>query len=114
MAKLLAMAIPILPGKEQEWTKFIHEVKTTHYREFVASRKKLGVRERTFLQHTPMGDLVIVTLKGDDPAGAFAQFAAGDDDFTRWFVDAVKSIHGFDLKQPPAGPLPELMIDSKA
>ena len=74
MSKLLAMAIPILPGKEQEWAKWMHELKTVHYREFVASRKRLGVRERVFLQHSPTGDVVIVLLKGDDPAAALSQF----------------------------------------
>ena len=61
-----------------------------------------------------MGDLVLVTLRGDDPAAAFAQFAQGDDDFTKWFIDSVQRTHGFDLRQPPDGPLPEMMIDSKA
>ena len=92
----------------------MHELKTTRYREYVINRKKLGVRERTFLQHTPNGDLVIVTLRGDDPAGAFAQFVQGDDDFTKWFLTAVENAHGFDLRQPLPGPLPELIIDSKA
>ena len=114
MAKFLAMAIPILQGKEDEWAKWHHELKTTRYRDFVASRKRLGVRERAFLQHTPTGDLVIVTLKGDDPQAAMAQFGQGDDDFTKWFVEGVKRVHGFDLRQPPPGPAPELIIDSKA
>lgn len=114
MAKFLAMAVPILPGKEQDWQKWSHELKTVRYREFVASRKKLGVRERSFLQRTPNGDMVIVTLRGDDPQAAFSQFGNGDDDFTKWFVEGVKRIHGIDLTQPPPGPLPELVIDSKA
>jgi hypothetical protein len=33
----------------------------------VESRRQAGVRERTFLQSTPIGDFVIVTLEGDDP-----------------------------------------------
>ncbi len=112
MSKLFAITIPILPGKEADWEKWHTELRTTHKSEFEASRKKLNVRERAFLQHTPMGDLVIVTLEGDDPAGAFAQFAAAKDAFTDWFVAGVKNVHGIDLTQPPAGPLPELVIDS--
>jgi hypothetical protein len=114
MSKLFALAIPILPGKEKEWSQWIHELKTTHFKEFAASRKKLGVHERTFLQHTPKGDLVIVTLKGDDPASAFAKFAADDSKFTKWFMEGVKRTHGLDLTQPPPGPMPELMVDSMA
>lgn len=113
MSKLFAIAIPITAGKEGEWKKWHDELKGARYNDFVSSRAKMNVRERTFLQHTPMGDMVIVTLEGDNPAGAFAQFAAADDDFTKWFLEGVKKAHGIDMKQPPGGPLPELIIDSK-
>jgi hypothetical protein len=109
---LLAMAIPIPPGKTEQWKKFIGELKGPRFEAFKASRHKLGVQERTFLQHTPMGDFVIATLEGADPAGAFARFGEGTDDFTKWFVKQVHEIHGFDLTAPPPGPLPELAIDS--
>ena len=32
--------------------------------------------------------------------------------FTNWFSKEVKEIHGFDIKNPPKGPLPELIVDS--
>jgi hypothetical protein len=113
MSKLIASAIPILPGKTEEWKAFMSELRGRHFAEFAASRKRLGVRERTFLQQTPMGDFVLVTLEGNDPEAAFAEFGKGNDEFTRWFVDCVKAIHGFDLTQPPQGPMPELVIDSE-
>ena len=55
MAKLIAMAIPVLPGKTPQWKKFSDELKGNRYNDFQESRKKLGVRERTFLQTTPQG-----------------------------------------------------------
>jgi hypothetical protein len=109
---LMAMAIPIPPGKTEQWLKFGAELKGARRTEFVATRKRLGVRERTFLQKTPMGDLVIVTLEGDDPMGAFQKLGAGTDDFTKWFLAQVQAIHGIDLTKPPPGPPPELVIDS--
>lgn len=112
MKKLLAMAIPILPGKTEQWRKFINDLKGKYYNEFAESRKRLNVRERTFLQNTPQGDVVIVTLEGDNPSKAFQNFASVNDDFTNWFTKEVKEIHGLDLKNPPPGPMPELMIDS--
>jgi hypothetical protein len=51
-------------------------------------------------------------LEGDDPARAFAQFGEGNDAFTEWMVAEVKKVHDFDLRQPPPGPLPELVVDS--
>ena len=41
-----------------------------------------------------MGDFVIVTLEGEDPQGAFARFGSGSDEFTRWFLQQVKELHG--------------------
>ena len=111
---MFAMALPILPGRTEQWTTFITELNGPRRAEFVASRQGLGVRERTFLQHTPMGDFVVVTLEGDDPVGAFARFSQGTDAFTEWFKQQALAAHGVDLSAPPAGPLPELVIDSGA
>ena len=113
MTKLIASAFPILPGKTEEWKKFQNELKTTRNHEFSESREKLGVHERTFLQKTPMGDLVIVTLEGENPEAAFKKIAEGTDAFATWFVKNVKDIHGIDLTQEQKGAMPELIIDSK-
>jgi len=109
---MLAMAIPISPGKTDQWKKFVGELNGPRFEDFKASRRKLGVHERTFLQQTPMGDFVVVTIEGADPAGAFARFGQGTDDFTKWFLKQAQEIHGIDLTAPPPGPLPELVIDS--
>jgi len=109
---LFAIAIPILPDKMKEFDAFIGELNGARKADFVASRKRLGVRERTYHQHTPMGDLVIVTLEGDDPAGAFARFAEGSDPFTTWFKQKVMEVHGVDLAAPPPGPPPKQMVDT--
>ena len=70
---MMAVAFPILPGKTAEWRAWMDEINGPRRDEFDASRKAAGVRERTFLQETPMGDLVLVTLEGDDPAHAFGK-----------------------------------------
>jgi hypothetical protein len=111
---MFAITFPILPGKTPEWTSFIGDLNGSRRAEFVASRAALGVRERTFLQHTPMGDFVVVTLEGDDPASAFARFAEGTDPFTAWFKQHVIELHGVDLAAPPPGPLPQQVLDSGA
>jgi hypothetical protein len=111
---LFAMALPIPAGKTDQWRAFMAELSGPRKAEFQASRAGLGVRERTFLQQTPHGDLVVVTLEGENPAEAFKAFGQGHDSFTEWFHAQVKDIHGVDLRQPPPGPLPELVIDSQA
>jgi hypothetical protein len=109
---LMAVAFPIAPGKTDEWKRFIAELNGARRADFVASRKAIGARERTFLQPTPMGDLVVVTLEGDNPGQAFGKFVSSTDPFTLWFLKQVKEIHGVDLTQAASGPMPELVIDS--
>lgn len=110
---LFAIAIPIATDKVEHFKKFTKELMTTRKAEFTASRKKLGVHERTFLQHTPHGDMVVVTLEGANPQAAFAEFGQGTDPFSMWFKQQVKEIHGgMDLSAPPPGPMPEMIVDS--
>lgn len=114
MSKLFSIAVPIIPGKENEWKEWMTDLKGKYRNDFVNSRKKMGVHERTFLQRTPMGDMIIVTLEGEDPHSAFAKFGEGDSEFARWFREGVKNVHGIDLTQPAAGEMPELVMDSHA
>lgn len=112
MSKMFAISIPVVKGKEGELKDFLNDLNGKYKSDFEDSRKRLGVRERAFHQVTPMGEMVIVTLEGDDPSAAFAGFASADDEFTKWFTAKVKEIHGFDLSQPPQGPMPVLATDS--
>lgn len=114
MKTLFAIAIPILPGKTEAVKEFAHELSTTYHDAFAESRNKMNVQERSFLQSTPMGDMVIVTIEGENPTEAFQRFAEADDEFTRFFTSKVKELHGLDLKNPPDGALPELLVDSMA
>jgi hypothetical protein len=50
-------------------------------------------------------------VEGDSPMEAVGAFANSDDDFTRWFVQQVQEVHGFDLRIPPENP-PRLIIES--
>ena len=60
-----------------------------------------------------MGDLVLVTLEGDNPEQAFGQFVHGTDAFTLWFLERVKAVHGIDLTVGTEAPSHQV-IDSKS
>jgi len=109
---LMAVAFPILPGKTAEWHTWMEELNGPRREEFVESRRRAGVHERTFLQSTPMGDLVIVTLEGDDPGAAFGQMMSTTDAFMTWFIGRAKEIHGVDLTMPMTGSPSELVVDT--
>ena len=110
---MMAVVLPIVPGKTEDWRAFTEELKGSRRDEFEASRRSVGVHERTFLQSTPMGDLVIVTLEGDDPVASFGRLMQQDDDFAKWFLAHASEAHGFDPSQMPAGDPSELVIDSE-
>ena len=106
---LNAVVFPILPGKTEEWRKFIAEINGPRHAEFAASRERVGAREQTFLQPTPMGDMVIVTIEAEDPGKAFGQIVSAKDAFTLWFLEQVKSIHGVDLSIPMPPPSTQVL-----
>ena len=110
---LFAVAFPIAPGQSEKWHAWMDELRGARRDEFVASRRGAGVRERTFLQPTPMGDLVIVTLEGDDPVASFAQMLSADDEFTRWFTTHASEAHGVDLSQPMPEVASTLILDTE-
>lgn len=92
----------------------MEELNGPRHEEFVASRRSVGLHERTFLQSTPMGDLVIVTLKGDDPAASFGRILSATDEFSKWFLERAQAVHGIDLAHMPAGAPSALVVDSEA
>ena len=105
---LLAMCMPILPGKKETWNAMMDQVKQDP--EFAASRESLGVHERSFLQETPAGDFVILTFEGDDPVAAFEQIIAN---MPPEFAEFAKDVHGLDASAPPP-PMPILVFDSRS
>ncbi len=108
---LMAVAFPILPGKTPEWRTWMEELNGPRHQEFAESRRRAGVHERTFLQQTPMGDLVIVTLEGDDPGRSFEQLQSATDAFSTWFGERATAVHG-EAPAPTNASPSELVADS--
>ena len=105
---LMAMCMPILPGKLDMWKSMMEQVKQDP--NFAASREDAGVHERTFLQETPNGDFIILTYEGDDPKASFAKIMSN---MPPEFADFAKEVHGLDADVPPP-PMPTLEFDSRA
>ena len=112
---LIAVSFPIVPGKTDAWRAWLAEIQPGGARraDFISSRKSAGVRERTFLQQTPMGDFVVVTLEGNDAESAFSRIMGVESEFNRWFVEHASSLHGIDLGHLPAGAPSQLVVDTE-
>jgi hypothetical protein len=102
----MALTFPVLPGKDPR--EIANEMKSRP-REYEQSRRRLGITmERAYLQHTPMGDYTTVYFESEgDLLEQFGRVASSDLDIDRYFLEAVKEIHGVDMAQPLPGPAPE-------
>lgn len=110
---IFAVAFPVAPGQTENWRAWMEEVAGPRRDEFVASRRAVGVRERTFLHATPMGDIAIIVLEGDDPEASFDRLMNTDDEFSRWFGAKAAEVHGVDTSQPMPAITSTLVLDSE-
>jgi hypothetical protein len=111
-----ALVFPVVPGKDAR--EIADELKARP-REYEQSRRAMGVTmERAYLQHTPMGDYVVAYIEAEgDLLEGMGRMASSGLDIDRYFVKAVKEIHGVDMTQPMPGPAPETVaawIDTAA
>lgn len=108
---LVALSLPILPGKKAKWQEMIDKISEGPMKARMdAVRRGAGVRERSFLQEGPHGDVVIVTIEGDRPLEAFGEMMA-DPSMTE-FAEWAAEVHGMNPGASP--PSPMLIYDSEA
>ena len=106
---LIALAIPILPGKVEAWkTKILNRMLGENKKDTDAIRHAAGVRERSYLQETPEGHMVILTFEGINPVGGYSQVIQNS---PVDFAEAAMEIHGLDVNAP-LPPLPKLVYNS--
>ena len=111
----LAMALPLLPGKTEDWKRWVQEMAGPHLSEFQASRKRLGItREASFLQQTAMDNMALLYIEAEDIARVFQGLATSQDPFDVLFRQQTLEFFGFDLAQPPSGPPPATVFDWRA
>ncbi|HEV3232750.1 MAG TPA: hypothetical protein VG245_10920 [Candidatus Dormibacteraeota bacterium] len=103
-----SFAVPVLPGQD---ARSVPAYFRDHLAEYEDSRDNAGVTlERVYFQPTPMGDFVVAYIESREDFGvATLKMATSGKEIDRFFVNALREIHGFDLTQPPPGPPPELV-----
>jgi hypothetical protein len=109
-----AFVFPVLPGKAEEARIFAKDVMGPRASEMDASRRPLGVtREAVWVHQTPMGDMGIVLIEGENVAEANKGFAESTEPFDVWFKETVLDFSGVDFGQPiPA--MSESLYDYRA
>jgi hypothetical protein len=108
----VATALPILPGKTEEWRRTVQEATGPRRSELDDMHRRLNVHKANwFLQQTPQGDVAIVVLEGEDAAEAFAKWGQSRHALDMWFKEKIGATYGLDFNQPPPGPLPAMMYE---
>jgi hypothetical protein len=107
-----AIALPILPGKTEEWRRVVQEATGPRRNEVDDMHRRLNIRQANwFLQQTPHGDLAIVVLEGDGAAEAFPKLGQSNEPFDVWFKEKIGATYGISLSEPPPGPPPMQMYE---
>lgn len=114
MRQTICFTLPLLPGTtdidRDEMRACWQGDRAQAHR---ASRARHGIiREATWIQPTPMGDVAIVLLESDDLAASLFGMATSPHSFDSWFRAHVKSVHGVDLADGMQ--LPEMILEYSA
>ena len=105
-----ATAAPVLPGQDPLDVARLMSARMDEYRQ---SRERAGITmERAYLMDTPMGQFVIAYVEAEGDANeAMRKVAESDLPIDRDFVAKLKTLHGIDMSQAPAGPPPEVIAE---
>lgn len=113
-SQAVALVTPILPGATARWLEMVAEVNGPRRAEHDGFHARVGVGEDWYHQQTPAGDLKIIYLEGADIGAAVGGLAASQHPHDLWFKAELMAADGIDWSRPPAGPLPELVLDYQA
>ena len=98
----MILSAPLLPGKEEEWRRFVQEVIEERLSEYERLRQRLDIRnESVWLARTNLGETVIVHLEADAPELIAPTLATSTDPFDVWLKERLLEFHGHALVRVP-------------
>ena len=107
--------LPILPGKTEAARAFLQEQEGPRKQELAACSQGAGLTKEVWaIQQTPQGDFFVAYMAGDNIVQAFAQVAASQSEFDRWFKQQMQEVTGVDMNTPPSEPINEILADTGA
>ena len=98
-----AMAVPIKPGKLEEWEAWCGELTGARKAEFDDLNQRHGLTTHAaWLQANPDGShLAVVVFDGTGAAGFLGSLARSDNEFDTWFRSGIENAHPMDFSAPP-------------
>lgn len=94
----VTFAASILPGREEEWRRFVQEVAEERLSEYEGFRRRLGIsNESVWLARTRNGcETAVVYAEAEHPERIAPMLAASEEPFDLWFKERLLECHGRD------------------
>jgi hypothetical protein len=108
----IVFVAPILPGKSEEWRRFLQEMMESRRPEYEESRRRLGIsQERAWIAETAHGNVAVVAVVAAQPEQVLARLATSELAVDRWYREQLLALQGFDLAKPLSRASPELVLE---
>jgi hypothetical protein len=98
----MTLFAPLLPGKEEEWRRFVQEVVEERLPEYEQLRQRLGIRnESVWLARTNLCETVLAYLEVESPELIAPALATSEAPFDVWLKERLLEFHGHALVHAP-------------
>jgi L-rhamnose mutarotase len=98
----MTFVAPLLPGKEEEWRRFVQEVVEERLPEYEQLRQRLGIRnESVWLARTNLCETVLAYLEVESPEWIAPALATSEAPFDVWLKERLLEFHGHALVHAP-------------
>ncbi len=98
----MTFVAPLLPGKEEEWRRFVQEVVEERLPEYEQLRQRLGIRnESVWLARTNLGETVIAYLEVETLGWIAPALTTSEAPFDVWLKERLLEFHGHALVHVP-------------
>ena len=105
---VIAVAIPLVPGKSEEWRRWMQELQGSRNAEYTALRSRLGIHfERSWIGAVQGVEIVFMYLEIEDSEQMRMQLISSSHPFDGWYRKKLQELHGLDITQPHRSPLLE-------
>ncbi len=93
-----AYVLPLRPGREEAFRRFLQEITETHWEDYVRSRRDADIHyERIWLISRGRREVVLINLGGTLPDLGLQTLARSNAPFDQWFHEQVRDLTGVDL-----------------
>jgi hypothetical protein len=99
--KSITFAVPLLPGKQESWRRWLQEVGEGFRSEAEAFGHALGMRKiEVWLTEMPSEAVVVVQIEAEEVEPLLANLAASRAPFASFLRQHILALHGLDVMQP--------------